>query len=46
MDKLFHWYIEIVPRITIPAGFEWGSSYFINPTTPETAAKFLREVIL
>jgi UDPglucose--hexose-1-phosphate uridylyltransferase len=28
------------------AGFELGTGYFINPTVPEDAAKFLREVIL
>jgi galactose-1-phosphate uridylyltransferase len=25
------------------AGFEWGSGFFINPTPPEEAARFLRE---
>ncbi|WP_456454815.1 galactose-1-phosphate uridylyltransferase [Thermovibrio sp.] len=46
MESFFHWYIEIIPRISIPAGFEFGSGYYINPTSPETAAKFLREVVL
>ncbi len=46
MEHFFHWYLEILPRISIPAGFEWGSGYYINPTTPESAAKFLREVVL
>ncbi|NIA11787.1 MAG: galactose-1-phosphate uridylyltransferase [Nitrospiraceae bacterium] len=46
MESFFHWYIEILPRITVLAGFELGGGYFINPTTPETAAKFLREVLL
>jgi len=26
------------------AGFEWGSGLYINPTAPEEAAKYLREV--
>jgi len=26
------------------AGFEWGSGFYINPTPPEEAAKFLRGV--
>ncbi len=39
----FHWHLEIVPRITRLAGFEWGSGYTINPTPPEEAARFLRE---
>ncbi|WP_457681512.1 galactose-1-phosphate uridylyltransferase [Thermovibrio sp.] len=46
IEESFHWYLEILPRITTPAGFEWGSWYFINPTKPESAAKFLREVVL
>lgn len=46
IDKFFHWYIEILPRIAIHAGFELGTEYFINPTPPEKAAKHLREKIL
>ena len=30
--------------ITRIAGFEWGSGYTINPTPPEEAARYLREV--
>jgi UDPglucose--hexose-1-phosphate uridylyltransferase len=26
------------------AGFEWGTGFYINPTPPEDAAHFLREV--
>ncbi len=40
----FHWHIEIVPRLTLAAGFEWGTGYFINPSEPEQCAKFLREL--
>jgi UDPglucose--hexose-1-phosphate uridylyltransferase len=39
----FHWHLEIVPRITRIAGFEWGSGYTINPTPPEEASRFLKE---
>lgn len=39
----YHWHIELVPRITAIAGFEWGSGFHINPTPPEEAAAFLRE---
>ncbi len=39
----YHWHIELVPRLTRIAGFEWGSGLYINPTPPEEAAKFLRE---
>ena len=42
----YHWHIEIIPRLTKVAGFEWGSGFYINPTPPEDAARFLREVML
>jgi UDPglucose--hexose-1-phosphate uridylyltransferase len=28
------------------AGFEWGTGFYINPTPPEDAARFLREIDL
>jgi len=40
----YHWHIEIVPKLTKVAGFEWGNDLHINPTPPEEAARFLREV--
>ncbi|MGO0121925.1 galactose-1-phosphate uridylyltransferase [Desulfothermobacter acidiphilus] len=39
----YHWHIEILPRLTIMAGFELGTGYYINPTPPEMAAAALRE---
>lgn len=39
----YHWHIEIMPRLTRVAGFEWGSGFYINPVLPEQAAAFLRE---
>lgn len=39
----YHWHIELVPRLTQVAGFEWGTGFYINPTSPEDAACFLRE---
>ncbi len=41
-----HWYIEIIPKLTKQAGFEQGTGFYINPTSPEEAAKFLREITL
>lgn len=38
----FHWHLELVPRISRRAGFEWGSGYTINPTAPEEAARHLK----
>ncbi|MBL7033291.1 MAG: galactose-1-phosphate uridylyltransferase [Candidatus Delongbacteria bacterium] len=40
----FHWHLELFPRLTRVAGFEWGSGYYINTTAPEDAARFLREI--
>lgn len=42
----WHWHIEILPRLTRVAGFEWGSGFYINPTSPEDAASFLRDAAL
>ncbi len=42
----FHWHIELMPRLTRIAGFEWGTGFYINPTAPEEAAKYLRDVEL
>ena len=39
----YHWHIELVPRLTQIAGFEWGTGFYINPTSPEDAALFLRD---
>lgn len=39
----FHWHLEFMPKLTRVAGFEWGTGFFINPTPPEDAARFLRE---
>jgi UDPglucose--hexose-1-phosphate uridylyltransferase len=38
----YHWHVEVFPRLTKAAGFEWGTGYFINPVSPEEAAKTLR----
>lgn len=43
IDQDYHWHIEIMPRITRVAGFEWGSGFYICSLPPEEAAKFLRE---
>ena len=40
----FHWHLEVFPRLTRVAGFEWGSGFYINPTPPEDAAKYLRSI--
>ncbi|MEJ2357428.1 MAG: DUF4921 family protein [Deinococcales bacterium] len=44
-DRSFHWHIELLPRLTQQAGFDWGSGFYVNPTPPEDAARFLREAL-
>lgn len=41
-ESYYHWHIEIIPKLTRTAGFEWGTGFYINPTPPEEAARFLR----
>lgn len=41
----FHWHIEVLPRLTTQAGFDWGAGFFVNPTPPEDAVRFLREAL-
>ena len=42
-NDYYHWHIEIMPKLTKMAGFEWGSGFYVNPTPPEEATKFMRE---
>lgn len=46
INDFYHWHIEIMPKLTKVAGFEWGTGFYINPTPPEEAAKFLREAVI
>ena len=40
----YHWHVEIMPKLTRVAGFEWGTGFYINPTSPEEATRVLRAV--
>jgi UDPglucose--hexose-1-phosphate uridylyltransferase len=42
--EYYHWHLEIMPNLTRMAGFEMGSGFHINPTPPEDAAQYLREI--
>jgi UDPglucose--hexose-1-phosphate uridylyltransferase len=42
--RYFLWHVQILPRLSTPAGFEIGSGMSINPVLPEEGARFLREV--
>jgi len=44
-SEVFHWHMVIMPRLTIAAGFEMGTGIFINVTSPEDAARYLREAV-
>ena len=46
IERDFHWHIEIIPRLTKKAGFEWGTGFYINPTPPEAAAEYLKMIKL
>lgn len=37
----YHWHIEIMPKLTHVAGFEWGTGFYINAVSPEEAAEML-----
>jgi UDPglucose--hexose-1-phosphate uridylyltransferase len=39
----FHWYIDIAPRLTVKAAFEFATGVDINTYPPEQAASDLRE---
>lgn len=43
INEHYHWHIEVMPKLTKVAGFEWGTGFYINPTPPEESARFLRE---
>ncbi len=39
----YHWHVEIIPRLTKVAGFEWGTGFYINHIVPEEAIKHLKK---
>lgn len=41
----YHWRLEIVPRLSTPAGFEMGTGVFVNVSTPEDAARCMRTAV-
>ena len=41
LGEMYHFWIEVIPRITHIAGFEIGTSSHINPVVPEDAVDFL-----
>jgi UDPglucose--hexose-1-phosphate uridylyltransferase len=45
-EESFDWHVEIMPRFSPTAGFEFGTGIFINTVDPDDAAQQLREVTL
>ena len=39
----YHWYLELIPRLTRIAGFEFASGWHVNTVAPEQAAQQLRK---
>jgi UDPglucose--hexose-1-phosphate uridylyltransferase len=37
-----HWHLEMLPRLTVPAGLELGAGVYVNTLSPEDAAARLR----
>jgi UDPglucose--hexose-1-phosphate uridylyltransferase len=42
-DGPFHWWLDIIPRVTVFAGFEIGTGVWVNVVPPEQAAAALRD---
>ncbi|MGI8686183.1 MAG: galactose-1-phosphate uridylyltransferase [Acidimicrobiales bacterium] len=38
----FHWHVHLIPKLTTPAGFEFGTGVMVNVVAPEAAANDLR----
>jgi len=44
-DAPYHWYLSVVPRVSILAGFELGTGVMVNTVPPDDAAERLRQAI-
>ena len=42
-DVEFHWWIEVVPRVSVVAGFEIGTGVLVNTIDPVNASRQLRD---
>ena len=40
----YHWHLEIIPRISVISADSFENGIFVNPTLPEDAAEFLRNI--
>jgi UDPglucose--hexose-1-phosphate uridylyltransferase len=37
-----HWHVEVLPRLTVPAGFEFSTGVYVNIVDPDAATAILR----
>lgn len=44
-ETYYHWHLEMIPRTSQIAGFEWGAQMYINPTASEVAARHLKSLL-
>ena len=42
VDDGYHWWVEVVPRTSVVAGFELGTGVLVNVMPPQRAAAELR----
>jgi UDPglucose--hexose-1-phosphate uridylyltransferase len=42
VDSPFQWWVDVIPRLTVPAGFEFGTGVWVNVVRPADAAAALR----
>jgi len=40
----YHWHLQILPKLYEVAGFELGSGIYLNSTSPEENARYLKEI--
>jgi UDPglucose--hexose-1-phosphate uridylyltransferase len=41
----YHWYVDVIPRLAVVAGFELGTGILVNTVAPERAARDLRDAL-
>jgi len=46
LNDFYPWHIEIMPKLSKVAGFEWSTGFYINPVPPEESARLLREAVV
>ena len=40
-----HWHVEVLPRVSVPAGFEFSTGIYIDIVDPDTATAILRGAV-